>query len=60
LAPAADVEALRGAWGDRPDCEVAVYPEADHAFVHDPARPVHRPHDAADAWTKALAFLIRG
>ena len=60
LAPAADVEALRGAWGDRPDCEVAVYPEADHAFVHDPARLVHRPHDAADAWTKALAFLIRG
>jgi hypothetical protein len=25
--------------------------------VHDPARPAHRPDDAADAWAKAFAFL---
>lgn len=33
------------------------YPEADHGFVHDPSRPVHRPDDAADAWARAMAFL---
>jgi len=59
LAPSDDVEALRAAWADRPDCEIVVYPEADHAFVHDPARPVHRPDDAADAWARALEFLTR-
>ena len=59
LVPPADVDALRGAWADRPDCEIVVYPEADHAFVHDPARPVHRSDDAADAWTRALSFLTR-
>ncbi|MBM3660877.1 MAG: hypothetical protein FJW95_15445 [Actinobacteria bacterium] len=57
LVPLADVEALRAAWADRPDCEIVVYPEADHAFVHDPARPVHRPDDAADAWERVLTFL---
>ncbi len=59
LAPMDDVAALRAAWADRPDCEVVVYPEADHAFVHDPARPVHRDVDAADAWARALEFLTR-
>jgi len=59
LVPPADVDALRAAWADRPDCEIVVYPEADHAFVHDPARPVHRPDDAADAWARAIAFLTR-
>ena len=51
--PPADVEALRS----RPDVEVVVYPEADHGFVHDPARPTHRPDDAADAWRRVAAFL---
>jgi dienelactone hydrolase len=51
--PPADVEALRS----RPDVEVVVYPEADHGFVHDPARPAHRPDDAADAWRRVAAFL---
>jgi carboxymethylenebutenolidase len=37
--------------------EVVRYPEADHGFVHDDARPAHRPEDAADAWSRALAFL---
>jgi carboxymethylenebutenolidase len=58
LVPAEDVEALRAAWADRPDCEIVVYPDADHAFVHAPERPVHRPDDAADAWRRALAFLL--
>ncbi|MDQ2649072.1 MAG: dienelactone hydrolase family protein [Actinomycetota bacterium] len=33
------------------------YEGADHGFVHDASRPVHRPDDAADAWSKAMAFL---
>ncbi len=36
---------------------VARYAEAEHGFVHDPARPAHRPADAADAWSRAVAFL---
>ncbi len=55
--PAADIDALRRAWGSRPDCEVVVYPDADHGFVHAPERPAHRPDDAADAWKRTLAFL---
>jgi carboxymethylenebutenolidase len=55
--PPADLDDLRAAWRDRPDCEVVVYPEAEHGFVHDPERPAHRPDDAADAWARALAFL---
>lgn len=55
--PAADIEDLRDAWRDRADCEVVVYPGADHGFVHDPERPAHQPDAARDAWTRALAFL---
>jgi len=55
--PPADIDALRDAWKDRRDCEIVVYPEADHGFVHAPERPVHRPDDAADAWRRTLAFL---
>ena len=36
---------------------VVEYEGADHGFVHDPARPAHRPDDAADAWDRSLAFL---
>ena len=57
--PPDDIEALRAVWRDRDDCEVAVYPEADHGFVHAPERPAHRPDDAADAWKRVLAFLRR-
>lgn len=35
----------------------AHYPEADHGFVHDPARPVHRADDAAAAWARCEAWL---
>ena len=60
LIPPADVEALRAAWADRPDCRIVVYSEADHGFLHDPARPTHRPDDAADAWARVLGFLAEG
>ena len=55
--PAADIDALRAAWSDRPDCEVVVYEGADHGFVHDADRPAHRADDAADAWSRVLRFL---
>jgi carboxymethylenebutenolidase len=57
--PPDDIEALRFAWLDRDDCEIVVYPEADHGFVHAPERPAHRPDDARDAWQRTLAFLRR-
>lgn len=52
--PPEDVDALR-AVGDR--VTVVVYPEAEHGFVHDPARPGHRADDAADAWRRVSEFL---
>ena len=55
--PMADIDALRAAWSGRDDCEVVVYEDAEHGFVHDPDRPAHRAADAADAWTRTLAFL---
>ena len=55
--PEADIEALREAWANRPDCEVVVYPDAEHGFVHAPERPAHRADDAADAWDRVLRFL---
>jgi len=51
--PPADVEALRGL----PGVTVVEYPEAEHGFVHDPARPAHRAEDAADAWQRAVEVL---
>jgi carboxymethylenebutenolidase len=51
--PAPDVDALRRMDG----VEVVVYPEADHAFVHDPSRETHRSADAADAMARAISFL---
>jgi carboxymethylenebutenolidase len=50
--PADDVAAL-GELG----VQLAVYPGAEHGFVHDPSRPAHRPDDAADAWSRAIAHL---
>jgi carboxymethylenebutenolidase len=55
--PSEDIDALRDAWSERGDCEVVVYEGADHGFIHVPDRPAHRPDDAADAWSRALAFL---
>ncbi|HEV8298850.1 MAG TPA: dienelactone hydrolase family protein [Acidimicrobiales bacterium] len=50
--PPADVAALEAT-----GATVVRYEGADHAFAHDPARPVHRPADAADAWSRAMAWL---
>ena len=57
FTPASDIDALRAAWADRPDCEIVVYPDAEHGFVHAPERDSHRADDAADAWRRVLAFL---
>jgi carboxymethylenebutenolidase len=59
FTPDADIEALRAAWADRPDCEIVVYADAEHGFVHAPERPSHRADDAADAWRRVLDFLRR-
>ena len=48
--PAADIDALRATWAGRPDCEIVVVEGADHGFIHDPERPVHRADDAAACW----------
>jgi carboxymethylenebutenolidase len=52
FTPPADIAALEatGATAVR-------YEGADHGFVHDPDRPVHRPDDAADAWRRAVEWL---
>ncbi|MGH8998855.1 MAG: dienelactone hydrolase family protein [Acidimicrobiia bacterium] len=56
--PPEDVEAVRAAFAGRPDHRVVVYRGAEHGFAHDPDRPAHRVADAADAWHRALAFLL--
>lgn len=52
FTPADDVAALKAA-----GAQVASYEGADHGFVHDPARPAHRPDGAADAWARVIEFL---
>jgi carboxymethylenebutenolidase len=58
FVPEDDIESLRTAWKGKPECKVVVYRGAEHGFVHDPDRPAHRAEDAADAWRRALAFLL--
>jgi carboxymethylenebutenolidase len=55
--PAADIEALREAWRGRTDCEIVVVEGAQHGFVHDPDRDVHRADEAAQAWERALQWV---
>ena len=50
--PADEVDSLREA-----GVQIASYPSCDHGFAHDPDREAHRPEEAADAWSKAVAFL---
>jgi dienelactone hydrolase len=50
--PAGDVAAL-GEHG----VHVVRYPEAEHAFAHDPSRPAHRADDAADAFARVRAWV---
>jgi carboxymethylenebutenolidase len=56
--PAADIDALRSAWQGRSDCEIVLVDGADHGFVHDPDRPVHRAADAAACWERAISSLF--
>jgi carboxymethylenebutenolidase len=37
--------------------QVVEYPEGEHGFAHDAARPTHRPDDTADAFARAYAWL---
>lgn len=53
FTPPEDVAALRAVAG----VTVVEYPEGEHGFVHDPSRPTHRPADASDAWSRAIAFI---
>lgn len=53
--PPDDVVAL-----ERTGVTVVRYPEAEHGFAHDPNRPSHRAADAADAFTRAEAWLSAG
>jgi carboxymethylenebutenolidase len=55
--PAADIEALRAAWHGRSDCEIVMVEGADHGFVHDPERDVHRAEDAAGSWKRAIDWM---
>ncbi len=50
--PRSDVEALEAT-----GATVVGYPDADHAFVHDPSRSTYRGEDAADAWRRVEAFM---
>lgn len=50
--PPDDVDALEAA-----GATVVRYEGADHGFVHDASRPAHRADDAADAWSRVLAWL---
>jgi carboxymethylenebutenolidase len=59
FTPPQDIDALRNAWADRPDCEIIVIEGAEHGFVHDPDRPTHRADDAATLWQRALDW-VRG
>jgi carboxymethylenebutenolidase len=58
FTPAADIDALRAAWTGRQDCEIIVIEGADHGFVHDPDRPVHRADDAAACWDRAINWML--
>jgi len=52
FVPMADIADLQAV-----DANVVIYEGADHGFVHDASRPSHRAEDAADAWSRAIAFL---
>ena len=50
--PEADIDALADT-----GVTVVLYPEAEHGFAHDAARPNHRAEDAADAYERSLMWL---
>ncbi|MDQ6730738.1 MAG: dienelactone hydrolase family protein [Actinomycetota bacterium] len=52
FVPLADIDTIEAA-----GVPVVRYPDAGHAFAHDPDHPHHRPEDAADAWRRAVVFI---
>ena len=56
--PLADVKELeaRLAESGKPS-EIVVYPEAGHAFLNDTRPDAYREAEAAEAWTRTVAFL---
>jgi carboxymethylenebutenolidase len=60
LIPKSDVEELRSRARERAlPVEIVVYTGAGHAFANDTRPEAFRAEAAADAWTRALAFLAR-
>lgn len=51
--PTPDIAELKGV-----GVTVVEYPDAEHGFAHDAARPAHRPDDAADAFARAKDWLL--
>jgi carboxymethylenebutenolidase len=51
--PTDDIAELKGA-----GVTVVEYPDAEHGFAHDAARPAHRPTDAADAFARTRKWLL--
>lgn len=61
--PTGDVDAMRDALGKSSSpaakaSDIVLYPDAPHAF-HADYRPSYRAADAADAWTRCLAWMKR-
>lgn len=60
LITPAEISALRAAAAKAASpTELISYPDAGHAFHSDDRPAIYRPEAAADAWTRALAFLDR-
>jgi carboxymethylenebutenolidase len=57
FVPNDDVDELRRVWAGRPDCEIVQIEGAEHGFVHDPDRPIHRADDAARLWDRTIGWL---
>lgn len=51
--PVVDIDQLRSTGAN-----VVVYPDAEHGFAHDAARPSHRVDDAADAFARTKEWFL--
>ncbi len=51
--PLPDVDELRST-----GAVVQIYSDAEHGFAHDASRASHRPHDAADAFSRAREWML--